>query len=72
MNLGTLGEGGWSTSRPGRLYPGKDPVPLVQEAGWASEPVWVGAENLDPTGIRSPGLPARSESLYRLSYRGSK
>jgi hypothetical protein len=24
-----------------------------------------------PTGIRSPGLPARSESLYRLSYRGS-
>ena len=23
-----------------------------------------------PTGIRSPGRPARSESLYRLSYRG--
>jgi hypothetical protein len=27
------------------------------------------AENLTPTGIRSPDSPARSESLYRLSYR---
>jgi len=29
-------------------------------------PVWTGAENLAPTGIRSPGCPAFSESLYRL------
>jgi hypothetical protein len=28
----------------------------------------VGAENLAPTGIRSTDRPARSESLYRLSY----
>ena len=28
--------------------PGKDPVPIVQEAGWAPEPVWIGAENLAP------------------------
>jgi len=34
--------------------PGKDPVPILQEAGWAPGPVWTGAENLDPTGIRSP------------------
>jgi hypothetical protein len=36
-------EGGeWSASRPGRpLPPRKDPpVPTVQEAGWAPEPVW--------------------------------
>jgi hypothetical protein len=36
-------EGGeWSASRPGRaLPPGKEPpVPTVQEAGWAPEPVW--------------------------------
>jgi len=33
--------------------PGKDPVPIVQEAGWAPGPVWTGAENLAPTGIRS-------------------
>ena len=53
------------------LYPpGKEPVPTVQEAGWAPGPVWTGAENLAPTGIRSPDRPALSESLYRLSYRG--
>ena len=55
--------------RPGRLIPGKYPVPIVQEAGWAPGPVWTGAENL-VTGIRSPDLPGRSESLYRLSYPG--
>jgi hypothetical protein len=31
-------------------------------------PVWTGAENLAPIGIRSPDRPARSQSLYRLSY----
>jgi hypothetical protein len=29
----------------------KDPVPIVQEAGWAPEPVWIGAENLAPPGF---------------------
>ena len=48
--------------------PGKDPVPIVQEAGWAPGTVWTGAENLDPTGIRSPDPPARSQSLYRQRY----
>ena len=46
----------------------REPVPIVQEAGWAPLPVWTGAENLSPTGIRSPDSPARSESLYRLRY----
>jgi hypothetical protein len=32
--------------------------------------VWTGAENLASTGIRSLDRPTRSESLYRLSYRG--
>jgi hypothetical protein len=49
---------------------GKDPVPIVQEAGWASGPVWTGAENLASTGIGSPDRPARRQSLYRLSYLG--
>ena len=53
---------------PAAFTPGKDPVPIVQEAGWAPRPVWTGAENLPPTGIRSQDRPARSESLYRLSY----
>ena len=42
-----------SASRCGRSSPGKDPVPIVQEAGWAPGPVWTGTENLAPTGIRS-------------------
>jgi len=33
------------------LPPGKDPVPIVQEAGWAPGPVWTGAENLTPPGF---------------------
>jgi len=54
--------------RPGLFTPGKDPISILQEAGWAPGPVWTGAENLIPTGIRSPDRPARSESQYRLSY----
>jgi len=46
---------------PGPLFtPGKYPVPIVQEDGWVPGPVWKSAENLAPTGIRSPGLPART------------
>ena len=53
------------------LIPGKDTLPIFQEACWAPGPVWTDAENLASTGIRSPDRPARSQSLYRLSYRGS-
>ena len=53
---------------PRPLYPREtDPVRIVSEAGWAPGSVWTGAENLAPTGIRSPDRPARSQSLYRLS-----
>ena len=58
-----------ATLRP--LYPlERVPVPIVEEAGWATGPVWKGAENLAPTEVRTPDHPARSESLYRLSYSG--
>ena len=50
------------TSRP-YFTPGKDPVPIVQEAEWAPGPFWTG-EKSRPTGIRSPDRPARSQSLY--------
>ena len=63
-----LGGGGWSTPRSGRFTPWKDPVTIVQEAGWAPGPVWTGAENLAPTGIRYPN--PSSPSLYRLSHPG--
>jgi hypothetical protein len=60
------GEG--SVSRPGYFSSGKDPVPTVEEAGWAPGPVWTGAENLVPIGIWYPDRPARSQLLYQLSY----
>jgi hypothetical protein len=46
---------------PAALYPREDPVPIVQEAGWAPGPVWTGAENLAHTGFRPPDRPARTE-----------
>ena len=55
------------TLRP-LFTPGNDPVRIVQEAGCTPGPVWTVAENLTPTGIRSTDRPARSQSLYRLSY----
>ena len=61
---------GWvvkATPRP--LNPQRtELVPIVQEAGWSPGPVWAGVENPTSNGIRSPDRPARSESLYRLSY----
>ena len=50
---------------------GKDPVPIVQKAGWVPGPVWTGRKSR-PTGIRSPDRPAHSRSLYRLMYRPKK
>jgi hypothetical protein len=42
FSTSALDGGEWSASRPGRaLAPGKGPqVPIVQEDGWAPEPVW--------------------------------
>jgi len=50
------------------LIPGKGPVPIVQEAGWASGPVWTGAEILAPTGIQSLDRPARRQSMRKCIY----
>ena len=63
---------GWVVMpRHDRLPPKKETrYPLYRRLSWSSGPVWTGAENLAPTGIRSPDRPARSESLYRLSYPG--
>ena len=47
LSLTSALDGGvWLTRRPGRFAPRKDPVPIVQEAGWSLGPVWTGAENL--------------------------
>ena len=45
------------------LTPRKDPVPIVQEAGWAPGPVWTGAEDL-----ASPGFDPRTIQSVGSSY----
>ena len=60
---------GWvvsSTPRP-HFTPGINPVPIVQEAGWAPGPVWTGGKTR-PHRDSIPDCPAHSQSLYRLSY----
>ena len=53
---------------PAALYP-RERCGTLCTGGWVAPlPVWTGAENLAPAGIRSPDRPARSQSLYRLSY----
>ena len=56
--------------RPFCFNPGKDPVPIEQEAGWAPGMVWMGTENLAPIEIQSPNCPGRGESLYWIHYTG--
>ena len=55
---------------PAALPKGKTRYSLYRKPGWTPGPVWMGAENIAPTGIQSPDRPVRSESLYRLSYPG--
>jgi len=55
-----------STTRP-HVTPGKDPVPILQEAGWAPGLVGTGGKPR-PHRDSIPDRPARSQSLYRLSY----
>ena len=66
-----MGVGG-QRHTPAALPPGKTPYPLYERLGGPQVQAWTGVENLASTGIRSPDLPAHSESLYRLSYPGSK
>ena len=63
--------GMWSKTSPDRFTPWKEiRYPLCRElGGFDGRSGWV-QKNLASTGIRSPNRPARSESLYRLSYRG--
>jgi len=62
--------GGWVVSSTPRLHftHRKDPVPILQETGWAPGPVWTGGKS-HPHRDSIPDRRARSQSLYRLSYR---
>ena len=59
-----------STPRP-HFTPGIDPVPIVQEAGWAPGPVLRGGKSR-PHRDSTPDRPALSQPLYRLSYPAHK
>jgi len=64
---------GWvvsSTPRP-HFTPGKDPVAILQEAGWVPRPVWTEGKSR-PHRDSIPDRPVRSQPLYRLSYRADK
>jgi hypothetical protein len=41
----------------------RDLVPILEDAGWTSRPVWTGAGNIVRTGILSGDHLSRSESL---------
>ena len=60
---------GWvvsSTPRP-LFTSGEDQVPNLQEAGWAPGPVWTDGK-FHPHRDSISDRPARSQSLYQLSY----
>ena len=52
------------------LPTGMTRYPLCRRLGGCAGPVWTGAKNIPPPGIRSQNSQARSESLYLLGYRG--
>ena len=60
---------GWVVSSTSRRHftPGKNPIPILQETGWASGPVWTGGKSR-PHRDSIPDRSARSQSLYRLNY----
>ena len=64
-------EGAGSQHTPRPLYPrGKTPYPLYRRLDGPQGRSARVRKMSPPTGIRSPDCPARSELLYRLSYRG--
>ena len=70
FNLGARW-GGWSTPRSGRFTPGKEiRYPSYRRLGGPQGRSGREREISPPAGILSPDRPARSESLYRLSYPG--
>jgi len=56
-----------SSTPRSHFTPGKGPVRILQEAGWAPGSVWTGGKSR-PHRDSIPDRPARSLSLYRLSY----
>jgi hypothetical protein len=56
---------------PAALYLGKDPVPIVQKAGWAPEPVQL-RKISPPAGFEPQTVQPVAQLLYRLIYPAHK
>jgi len=65
-----MGVGG-QPHAPASSTPGKDPVPTVQEAGWAPGPVWTG-EKSRPHRDSIQDRPARSSVAIPTELPGPK
>jgi hypothetical protein len=62
---------GWvvnATPRP--VYPPRERLGTNCVGGWVGPRAGLDGKFRPPQGIRSPDHPARSQSLYRLSYPG--
>jgi len=59
--------GGCQPHAPAASTPGKDQGPIIKGAGWAPGPVRMGGKSR-PHRDSISDRPARSQSLYRLSY----
>ena len=66
-----LDRGGWSTPRSACVAPWKESLyPFYTKLGGPQSRSGLVGKGPPPYDIRSPDRPARSESLYRLSYPG--
>ena len=70
FNIGAIWGGG-QRHAPAALPPVKTRYRLYRRLGGPQDRSGLVRKISPPTGIRSPGRPARSKSLYRLSYPGS-
>ena len=70
LAFSVLESGGWAAPSLGRVSPGKEFLPVTQEAVWAFVLLKKITEHHAPTGIQSLAYSSRSESLHRLSYPG--
>jgi len=64
---------------PDALPWGKDPVPIVQEVGWAPGSVWTGAENLEPGTLQPAAsrysdyaIPAHDANMTHMKMHGGR
>jgi len=66
-----MGVGGVQPHAPAASTPGKEPVPIVQEAGWTPEPLWTDGKSR-PHRHSIPERPARSSAAIPTEQPGPR